>query len=56
MSNGIPIYEYRGDKRDNLIPLLTDYLLSFLDVDDVRAKIDEDFKIKKIIDKTQEIY
>lgn len=29
LSNGIPIYEYTGDKSDTMFPLLTDYLLQF---------------------------
>ena len=33
--------------------LLTDYLMSFLNVSDVRDKIDKDFKIKKLIDSKQ---
>jgi len=26
LSNGIPIYEYTGDKRDTMLPILTVYL------------------------------
>jgi TFIIF-interacting CTD phosphatase-like protein len=54
LSNGIPIYEYTGDKRDTMFPILTDYLLQFADVSDNRAKIDKDFKIKKLIDEGSE--
>lgn len=50
LSNGIPIYEFTGDKSDQVLPLLTDYLLQFQSVNDVRVKIDKDFKIKKLID------
>jgi TFIIF-interacting CTD phosphatase-like protein len=27
LSNGIPIYDYTGDKSDSLLPLLCDYLI-----------------------------
>ena len=54
LSNGIPIYEYTGDKRDTMLPILTDYLLKFRDVDDNRSKVDQDFKIKKLIDEGSE--
>lgn len=27
LSNGIPIYDYTGDKQDQMLPLLSDYLL-----------------------------
>ncbi|CDW85606.1 nli interacting factor-like phosphatase family protein [Stylonychia lemnae] len=56
LSNGIPIYEYTGDKRDTQLPILTDYLLQFADASDNRGKIDKDFKIKKLIDEGSEQY
>lgn len=40
LSNGIPIYDYTGDKNDEVLLSLTTYLKSFLDVSDVRQKID----------------
>ncbi len=54
LSNGIPIYEYTGDKTDTMLLLLTDYLMQFLDCEDSRVKIDKDFKIKKLIDEKRE--
>lgn len=54
LSNGIPIYEYTGDKSDTMLPLLTDYLMQFMDCDDSRVKIDKDFKVKKLIDEKRE--
>lgn len=54
LSNGIPIYEYTGDKSDTMFLLLTDYLMGFLEVEDSRTKIDKDFKIKKLIDERRE--
>jgi RNA polymerase II subunit A small phosphatase-like protein len=50
LSNGIPIYEYRGDKKDKVLESLTEYLLQFQTEFDVRNKVDTDFKIKKLID------
>ena len=46
MRNGIPIYEYNGDKTDDNLELLTDYLMEFQKVADVRRKIEKDFKIQ----------
>lgn len=43
LSNGIPIYDYTGDKKDLVLLSLTEYLKGFLDVPDVRKKIDRDF-------------
>ena len=56
MSNGIPIYEYTGDKTDTMFPLLTEYLMQFRECEDMRAKIDKDFKIKKLIDEASDQY
>ena len=53
LSNGIPIYDYTGDKNDSVLPFLADYLMEFMDAADVREKIDVDFKIKKLIDQKQ---
>ena len=50
ITNGLPIYDYRGDKKDDLFLPLTQYLKSFLSVYDVRVKIDKDFKIKKFLE------
>jgi Dullard-like phosphatase family protein len=48
LSNGLPIYDYTGDKADNVLPVLCDYLLQQIyPVPDIRVKIDKDFKIKK---------
>jgi TFIIF-interacting CTD phosphatase-like protein len=46
ISNGIPIYDYTGDKSDNILIALTEYLKGFNFVNDSRQKIDKDFKIK----------
>ena len=51
LSNGIPIYDYTGDKSDNILPILSEYLLNHIyPVADVRAKIDKDFQIKQLIE------
>ena len=48
LSNGLPIYDYTGDKTDNVLPVLCNYLLQQIyPVPDIRVKIDKDFKIKK---------
>jgi TFIIF-interacting CTD phosphatase-like protein len=48
LSNGLPIYDYTGDKAANVLPVLCDYLLQQIyPVPDIRVKIDKDFKIKK---------
>ena len=44
-SNGIPVKEYTGSKRDLSLYSLTKYLKSFKEVKDVRVKIAEDFGI-----------
>ena len=44
-SNGIPVKEYQGNKKDLSLYSLTKYLRSFKDVKDVRVKICEDFGI-----------
>ena len=36
LSNGIPIYDYTGDKNDEVLLTLTEYLKTFIDVVDVR--------------------
>lgn len=36
LSNGIPIYDYTGDKNDEVLLSLTEYLKTFIDVVDVR--------------------
>lgn len=36
LSNGIPIYDYTGDKNDEVLLSLTEYLKTFIDVGDVR--------------------
>ena len=56
LSNGIPIYDYTGDKNDQVLLSLTEYLKQFLDVADVRTKIDADFKIKELIEEKADIY
>ena len=57
LSNGIPIYDYTGDKSDKVLPLLAEYLMhQVMPAPDVRAKIDHDFKIKKLIEQKQEYY
>ena len=55
MSNGIPIYDYTGDKSDNILPILTEYLINQIyPVNDVRERIDKDFQIKKLIEEKQD--
>lgn len=56
LCNGIPIYDYLGDKSDNIFPSLCEYLKAFLDIEDVRTKIDKDFKIKKLLEEKQDQY
>jgi len=41
--NGIPVKEYTGNKKDLSLIALTKYLKTFKSVNDVRAKIREDF-------------
>jgi TFIIF-interacting CTD phosphatase-like protein len=43
LSNGIPIYDYEGDKNDCLLVSLTAYLKQFLKIPDGRTKINADF-------------
>ena len=50
LRNGIPIYDYLGNKHDQILMLLTQYLLQFKEIDDVRDKIEEDFKIKELLE------
>ena len=45
-TNGIPIKDYEGDKGDCELKLLTTYLMSFLNEEDVRKKIKKDFKLE----------
>jgi len=49
LSNGIPIYDFLGDKSDDCLLPLTEYLKTFLHVYDVRTKIDRDFKIREFL-------
>jgi hypothetical protein len=44
-TNGVPVREYKGNKKDLSLYSLTKYLRSFKDVKDVRTKIQEDFGI-----------
>lgn len=50
MSNGIPIPDFLGDPEDEILLPLTKYLRSFKDVEDVRVKIDDDFRIKQFLE------
>ena len=56
LSNGIPIYDYTGDKSDEVLISLTAYLKKFRDVTDVRQKIDRDFQIKKLLEEKADLY
>ncbi|CDW88199.1 nli interacting factor-like phosphatase family protein [Stylonychia lemnae] len=56
LSNGIPIYDYTGDKNDEVLLSLTEYLKQFLHVDDVRQKIDKDFRIKELLEEKADHY
>ena len=56
LSNGIPIYDYTGDKKDEVLLTLTGYLKSFLKEDDVRVKISKDFQIKELLEEKAKIY
>jgi Dullard-like phosphatase family protein len=47
ITNGIPITDYVGDKKDIMLQYLTTYLMSFLQVADVRKKIEKDFMINE---------
>lgn len=44
-SNGVPVKEYTGNKRDLSLYALTKYLKTFKDIKDVRTKIIDDFGI-----------
>eukprot|EP00347_Sterkiella_histriomuscorum_P006657 403351931 len=50
LTNGIPIYDYEGDKTDNILINLTAYLKQFLHIEDVREKVNKDFQIMKILE------
>jgi len=56
LSNGIPIYDYTGDKNDEVLLSLTKYLKTFIDVVDVRTKIDKDFRIKELLEEKADLY
>lgn len=56
LSNGIPIYDYTGDKNDDVLLSLTEYLKSFQNVDDVRKKIDKDFSIKELLEEKADMF
>lgn len=51
IKNGIPIPDYEGNKEDEELAVLTEYLLSFRNEKDVRNKIVKDFGLSKLIDK-----
>lgn len=50
LTNGIPIYDYEGDKNDSILLNLTAYLKSFQQTEDVRVKINKDFQIMKMLE------
>jgi hypothetical protein len=56
LSNGIPIYDYTGEKNDEVLLTLTDYLKTFINVYDVREKIDKDFRIKELLEEKADMY
>ncbi len=56
MSNGIPIHDYVGDKSDQVLLTLTEYLKSFKHVEDNRVKINNDFKIRELLDEKAGFY
>jgi hypothetical protein len=56
LSNGIPIYDYTGDKNDEVLLHLTEYLKTFLHVHDVRQKIERDFKIKEFVEERADVF
>ena len=45
ITNGIPVKEFHGNKKDVSLYAITKYLKSIKDVPDVRLKIAEDFNI-----------
>ncbi len=45
LSNGVPVKEYHGNKKDLSLLTLTKYLKTFKKTNDVRVKIKEDFGI-----------
>lgn len=47
LTNGIPIHDYEGDSNDRALFHLTTYLKSFLDEEDVRVKISNDFGLNQ---------
>ena len=49
LTNGIPIKDFNGDKRDYHLYTLCKYLKTFKDVKDVREKITEDFRINDFV-------
>ncbi len=44
-TNGVPVREYNGSKKDLSLYALTKYLKTFKEIKDVRTKICEDFGI-----------
>lgn len=56
LSNGIPIYDYTGEKNDDVLLSLTEYLKTFINVYDVREKIDKDFRIKELLEEKADMY
>ena len=49
LTNGIPCKNYDGSQKDLYLYSLTKYLQSFAEVEDVRDKITQDFKINEIV-------
>jgi len=49
LTNGIPIKDFNGDKKDFYLYTLCKYLKTFKDTPDVRNKITEDFKINEMV-------
>ncbi len=51
MHNGIPIKEFHGDVKDDVLQSLCKYLLSYEQCKDVRQKISNDFNFASLVSK-----
>jgi TFIIF-interacting CTD phosphatase-like protein len=49
LTNGIPMKDYNGDRKDFYLYSLCKYLKTFREVADVRDKITEDFRINDFV-------
>ncbi len=54
-TNGVPINDYEGDKTDQTLRFLTQYLLKFKNEEDVRKKLQKDFELSTFIEKRKHL-